>query len=78
MVTKTTYLKGFRCAHCGGIRSDRAALWCINCVAKYGHSDHTHVNSFFNKTSEWQIDNLGCRVRWHGDINITESEISIS
>jgi len=70
MVSRTTYFKGFRCAHCGSIRSDQSALWCRGCVAKYGHSDHTHVNNCFNKTSEWQIDEDDCSVRWHGDINV--------
>ncbi len=78
MVSRRTFFKGNRCAHCDGIRSDQSALWCRDCVAKYSNSDHTHVNQFFNKTSEWQIDKDGCSVRWHGDINITELEVCIS
>ncbi len=75
MVSRTSYFKGNRCAHCGGIRSDSSTLWCANCVGKYGNSDHTHVNQFFNKSSEWKTDNLGCMVRYHGDIDETQREL---
>ncbi len=76
--SKVSYYKGFRCAHCGGTRSDRSTFWCRNCVAKYSNSDHTHVNNCFNKTSEWKLDIDGCMVRQHGDIDITKLEVRIS
>lgn len=78
MVSRRTFFKGNRCAHCHGSRSDQSVFWCINCVAKYSNSNHTHVNNCFNKTSEWKLDIDGCMVRQHGDIDITKLEVCIS
>ena len=77
-MANNAYSKNLRCSCCGGVRSDTSRVWCINCIYKYANTDHTHLNQCYSKTSEWQIDIDGCMVRWHGDINIAESEVCVS
>lgn len=77
MGRKDNYTQNYRCANCGGIRSDQSALWCIRCVAKHGNSDHAHVSQCFSKSSKWKLDTDGCMVREHGDIDITKPEVCI-